>query len=89
MIVLTWDVVVFGGSNLAPLIGWIWVRRSCCSPGPAAPRARPPPARIHGLAGKPTLIVGAGVVGATIAQRLCAQPEYGLHRSASSTTTRP
>ena len=25
MIVLTWDVVVFGGSNLAPLIGWIWV----------------------------------------------------------------
>jgi len=36
-------------------------------------------ARIKGVAGKPTLIVGAGVVGATIAQRLCAQPEYGLH----------
>jgi exopolysaccharide biosynthesis polyprenyl glycosylphosphotransferase len=36
-------------------------------------------ARIKGLVGKPTLIVGAGVVGATIAQRLAQQPEYGLH----------
>src|SRR4051794_30081983 len=25
MAVLTWDVVVYGGTNVAPLIGWIWV----------------------------------------------------------------
>jgi exopolysaccharide biosynthesis polyprenyl glycosylphosphotransferase len=35
-------------------------------------------ARIKGMAGKPTLIVGSGVVGTAIAQRLAAQPEYGL-----------
>jgi exopolysaccharide biosynthesis polyprenyl glycosylphosphotransferase len=80
MIVLTWDVVVFGGSDLAPLIGWIWVLTVVLLAGArcglALARRQ---ARIHGLAGKPTLIVGAGVVGATIAQRLCSQPEYGLH----------
>jgi exopolysaccharide biosynthesis polyprenyl glycosylphosphotransferase len=79
MAVLTWDVVVMGGSNLAPLIGWIWVLTVVLLAGGrcglALTRRQ---ARIKGLAGKPTLIVGAGVVGATIAQRLAAQPEYGL-----------
>jgi exopolysaccharide biosynthesis polyprenyl glycosylphosphotransferase len=80
MAVLTWDVVVFGGANVAPLIGWIWVLTVLLLAGArcvlALARRQ---ARIKGLAGKPTLIVGAGVVGATIAQRLAAQPEYGLH----------
>ena len=35
-------------------------------------------ARAHGIAGKPTLIVGAGVVGAQLARRLAVHPEYGL-----------
>jgi exopolysaccharide biosynthesis polyprenyl glycosylphosphotransferase len=78
--VLAWDVIVFGGTELAPLIGWIWVLTVLLLAGGrcglALARRQ---ARIHGLAGKPTLIVGAGVVGATIAQRLAAQPEYGLH----------
>jgi exopolysaccharide biosynthesis polyprenyl glycosylphosphotransferase len=35
-------------------------------------------ARIHGLDGRATLIVGAGNVGARLARRLEEQPEYGL-----------
>jgi FlaA1/EpsC-like NDP-sugar epimerase len=80
MAVLTWDLVVFDGSELAPLIGWSWILTvlllSGARCGLALARRQ---ARIKGLAGKPTLIVGAGVVGATIAQRLAQQPEYGLH----------
>lgn len=80
MAVLTWDVLVLDGSELAPLIGWIWVLTVLLLSGArcvlALARRQ---ARIKGLAGKPTLIVGAGVVGATIAQRLTQQPEYGLH----------
>ena len=80
MAVLTWDVVISGATSLAPLIGWIWLLTVLLLAGGrcvlALARRQ---ARIKGLAGKPTLIVGAGVVGATIAQRLTAQPEYGLH----------
>ncbi len=80
MAVLTFDVIVFDGSEQAPLIGWIWVLTVVLLAGArcglALARRQ---ARIKGLAGKPTLIVGAGVVGATIAQRLAQQPEYGLH----------
>ncbi|MBA3264619.1 MAG: sugar transferase [Thermoleophilaceae bacterium] len=80
MAVLTWDVVVYGGANVAPVIGWIWVLTILLLAGArcglALARRQ---ARIKGLAGKPTLIVGAGVVGKAIAQRLAAQPEYGLH----------
>jgi exopolysaccharide biosynthesis polyprenyl glycosylphosphotransferase len=80
MAVLAWDVIVLGGSNLAPLIGWIWVLTILLLAGArcALALARRQ-ARIKGLAGKPTLIVGAGEVGSSIAQRLAAQPEYGLH----------
>jgi exopolysaccharide biosynthesis polyprenyl glycosylphosphotransferase len=35
-------------------------------------------ARAHRLVGKPVLILGAGVVGAQVARRLEAHPEYGL-----------
>ena len=78
--VLTWDVVVFGGSNVAPIVGWIWILTILLLAGArcllALARRQ---ARVKGLAGKPTLIVGAGVVGKAIAQRLTAKPEYGLH----------
>ncbi|MGI8623669.1 MAG: sugar transferase [Solirubrobacteraceae bacterium] len=36
-------------------------------------------ARVRGVSGQPTLIVGAGKVGARIARRLSARPQYGLH----------
>ena len=35
-------------------------------------------ARIRGSAGKPTLIIGAGIVGTRVARRLLERPEYGL-----------
>ena len=35
-------------------------------------------ARVHGTAGSPTLIVGAGRVGRLIARRLMEKPEVGL-----------
>jgi exopolysaccharide biosynthesis polyprenyl glycosylphosphotransferase len=80
MAVLTFDVVVFGGANVAPLLGWIWILTIfLLAGGRCALALARRQARIKGLAGKPTLIVGAGVVGTTIAQRLAAQPEYGLH----------
>ncbi len=78
--VMTVDVVIWGGTNLAPVIGWIWlltiVLLAGARCGLALARRQ---ARIKGLAGKPTLVVGAGVVGRAIAQRLASQPEYGLH----------
>ena len=79
MAVLTWDVVISGATSLAPLIGWIWLLTVLLLAGGrcvlALARRQ---ARIKGLVGKPTLIVGAGIVGAQIAQRLTEQPEYGL-----------
>ena len=36
-------------------------------------------ARVTRLAAKPTLIVGAGEVGARVERRLLAQPDLGLH----------
>jgi hypothetical protein len=45
-------------------------------------------ARVTRLAAKPTLIVGAGEVGAHVERRLLAQPELGRTRSATWTPTR-
>ena len=80
MAVLAWDVIVLGGSSLAPVIGWTWVLTIVLlAGGRCALALTRRQARIKGLAGKPTLIVGAGEVGKAIAQRLAAAPEYGLH----------
>jgi exopolysaccharide biosynthesis polyprenyl glycosylphosphotransferase len=80
MAVLAWDVIVLGGSTLATLIGWIWILTIVLlAGGRCALALTRRQARIKGLAGKPTLIVGAGEVGNAIAQRLAAAPEYGLH----------
>jgi exopolysaccharide biosynthesis polyprenyl glycosylphosphotransferase len=79
MVVLAFDVIVLNGTGVGPLIGWIWVLTAILLAGGrcilALARRQ---ARIKGVAGKPTLIVGAGVVGSAIAQRLASQPEYGL-----------
>jgi exopolysaccharide biosynthesis polyprenyl glycosylphosphotransferase len=79
MAILTVDVVVWGGTEVAPVIGRTWVLTVVLLAGTrcALALARRQ-ARIRGLAGKPTLIVGSGIVGSTIASKLMAQPEYGL-----------
>src|SRR3954469_404528 len=80
MAVLVFDEIVLNGVSIGPVIAWAWVLTAILLAGGrcvlALARRQ---ARIKGVSGKPTLIVGAGVVGATIAHRLTAQPEYGLH----------
>jgi exopolysaccharide biosynthesis polyprenyl glycosylphosphotransferase len=79
MVVLAFDVIVLNGISLGPVIGWVWVLTTLVlAGGRCALALARRQARIKGMAGKPTLIVGAGVVGTAIAQRLAAQPEYGL-----------
>jgi exopolysaccharide biosynthesis polyprenyl glycosylphosphotransferase len=79
MTILIVDVVLWGGAAVAPVIGRTWALTVALLAGTrcvlALARRQ---ARIRGLAGRPTLIVGAGVVGTAIANKLAAQPEYGL-----------
>jgi exopolysaccharide biosynthesis polyprenyl glycosylphosphotransferase len=79
MTVLTADVAIWGGTEVAPVIGRTWILTVLLLAGTrcALALARRQ-ARIRGLAGKPTLIVGSGIVGSAIASKLIAQPEYGL-----------
>jgi exopolysaccharide biosynthesis polyprenyl glycosylphosphotransferase len=79
MVVLAFDVIVLNGISVGPVIGWAWVLTAVfLAGGRCALALARRQARIKGVAGKPTLIVGSGVVGTAIAQRLAAQPEYGL-----------
>jgi exopolysaccharide biosynthesis polyprenyl glycosylphosphotransferase len=79
MAVLAFDVIVLNGSSVGPVIGWVWVLTALfLAGGRCALALARRQARIKGISGKPTLIVGAGEVGTAIAQRLAAQPEYGL-----------
>src|SRR3954471_17939140 len=79
MVILAFDVIVLNGISVGPLIGWVWVFTTVLlAGGRCALALARRQARIKGVAGKPTLIVGAGAVGTAIAQRLTAQPEYGL-----------
>jgi exopolysaccharide biosynthesis polyprenyl glycosylphosphotransferase len=79
MSVLIFDVLVWGGSGVAPVIGRIWLLTVALLAGTRCALALGRrQARIHGFAGKPTLIVGSGMVGSAIANKLAAQPEYGL-----------
>jgi exopolysaccharide biosynthesis polyprenyl glycosylphosphotransferase len=79
MTILIFDVVIWGGSAIAPVIARTWVLTVVLLAGTRCALALGRrQARIHGLAGKPTLIVGAGVVGTAIANKLAARPEYGL-----------
>jgi exopolysaccharide biosynthesis polyprenyl glycosylphosphotransferase len=79
MAVLAFDVIVLNGISIGPVIGWAWVLTALfLAGGRCALALARRQARIKGMTGKPTLIVGSGVVGTAIAQRLAAQPEYGL-----------
>jgi exopolysaccharide biosynthesis polyprenyl glycosylphosphotransferase len=79
MAILAFDVIVLNGISVGPLIGWVWVFTTLLlAGGRCALALARRQARIKGVVGKPTLIVGAGAVGMAIAQRLAAQPEYGL-----------
>jgi exopolysaccharide biosynthesis polyprenyl glycosylphosphotransferase len=77
--VLVFDEIVLDGVTIGPVIAWTWVFTAILLAGGrcllALARRQ---ARIKGVSGKPTLIVGSGVVGTAIAQRLAAAPEYGL-----------
>jgi exopolysaccharide biosynthesis polyprenyl glycosylphosphotransferase len=79
MAVLVFDEFVLYGVTIGPVIAWTWVFTAVLLAGGrcvlALARRQ---ARIKGVSGKPTLIVGSGVVGTAIAQRLAAAPEYGL-----------
>jgi exopolysaccharide biosynthesis polyprenyl glycosylphosphotransferase len=79
MAVLVFDEIVLNGVTIGPVIAWTWVFTAVLLAGGrcvlALARRQ---ARIKGVSGKPTLIVGSGVVGTAIAQRLAAAPEYGL-----------
>jgi len=79
MVVLVFDEIVLDGLTIGPVIAWTWVFTAILLAGGrcllALARRQ---ARIKGVSGKPTLIVGAGVVGTAIAQRLATAPEYGL-----------
>jgi exopolysaccharide biosynthesis polyprenyl glycosylphosphotransferase len=79
MAVLVFDEIVLNGVGIGPVIAWTWVLTAITLAGGrcvlALARRQ---ARIKGVSCKPTLIIGAGVVGTAIAQRLAAQPEYGL-----------
>ena len=79
MAVVTWDVAVLDGTAVSPVMGRTWLLTFPLLIGTRSAlsllRRR---ARARGLATRNTLIVGAGEIGATVAQRLAAQPEYGL-----------
>jgi exopolysaccharide biosynthesis polyprenyl glycosylphosphotransferase len=63
----------------APLMARAWFFATIYVVGARALLARAQTrARADQVTGKPTLIVGAGMVGAQIARRLSEQPEYGL-----------
>jgi exopolysaccharide biosynthesis polyprenyl glycosylphosphotransferase len=79
MAVLTWQVGVHGDAAAGAQIGRIWIATVLLLGGMRALLAWTHRyARSRGLVGKPTLIVGAGKVGAAVAHRLEEKPEYGL-----------
>ena len=90
MIVVTATLLFGGASDIGPVVARAWVF-ALLFVGGGRDRARRlrSAARAPALVGKPTLIVGAGVVGTHVARRLDAQPESACGRSASSTPTRP
>ena len=79
MLFLGPEVLLAGDSSSAPALAWIWafslvtviLARTVVA---LVSRA----ARVRRVVGKPTLVVGAGVVGDRIAQRLEEKPEFGL-----------
>jgi exopolysaccharide biosynthesis polyprenyl glycosylphosphotransferase len=79
MSVLTWEVVVHHDAAAGTAIGQAWaLTLVLLGGGRAVLVILQRRARSLGLVGKPTLIVGAGVVGGQVARRLQERSEYGL-----------
>jgi exopolysaccharide biosynthesis polyprenyl glycosylphosphotransferase len=81
MLQLSWDVFVQGSSSGAStIIGWMWLLAvPLVFAGRAGLALGQRSARARGVAGRSTVIVGAGFVGAQVARRLSEHPEYGLN----------
>ena len=79
MSVLAWEVTIVGDAGVGPFVGRTWVFALALVAGGrvglALVQRR---SRSAGLVSRPTLIVGAGMVGAQVARRLAEHPEYGL-----------
>jgi exopolysaccharide biosynthesis polyprenyl glycosylphosphotransferase len=79
MAILTWEVTISQDAGVSPFIGRAWVLALVLVAagrfGLSLVQRR---SRAIGIVSKPTLIVGAGVVGAQVARRLTEHPEYGL-----------
>jgi exopolysaccharide biosynthesis polyprenyl glycosylphosphotransferase len=79
MSVLTWEVVVHHDAAAGSEIGRMWaLTLILVGGGRAVLSILQRRARGLGLIGKPTLIIGAGAVGAHVARRLQEHSEYGL-----------
>jgi exopolysaccharide biosynthesis polyprenyl glycosylphosphotransferase len=79
MTVLAWEVFVHGDAAAGPYVGRVWaIALVLVAGGRAFLTLVQSRARAAGLVGKPTLIVGAGNVGAQVARRLEEHREYGL-----------
>ncbi|MGH2948670.1 MAG: sugar transferase [Solirubrobacteraceae bacterium] len=79
MVVVTWSLYAGADNELGALIARAWVFSVVfVGAGRICLAAVQRQARTRGEVGKATLIIGAGEVGAQVARRLNAQPEYGL-----------
>jgi exopolysaccharide biosynthesis polyprenyl glycosylphosphotransferase len=79
MVVLSLRVLFGAETGLAQQTFWLWaVAAVCVAGGRAALDVAQGRARRQGDLLKPTLIVGAGDVGALVARRLLDRPEFGL-----------
>jgi exopolysaccharide biosynthesis polyprenyl glycosylphosphotransferase len=79
MAVVVVGVYLADGDNVPVVASHLWACSvAFVSTGRMAILLAQRTARLRGADGRPTLIVGAGAVGARLARRLGAQPEYGL-----------
>jgi exopolysaccharide biosynthesis polyprenyl glycosylphosphotransferase len=77
--VLAFEVLVHQNADISSQLGRTWaLTLLLLGAGRVALAVAQNRARALSLVGKPTLIVGAGVVGAQVARRLDDHPEYGL-----------
>jgi len=79
MLLLAWTIFVLGDDQAGPIIGQIWALSILLvGSGRTLLSRYQRRAREQHVVGKPTLIIGAGLVGAQVARRLEEAPEYGL-----------
>jgi exopolysaccharide biosynthesis polyprenyl glycosylphosphotransferase len=79
MAVLTWEVTISQDAAVSQYVGRAWVLALVLVAAARVTLSQVQRrSRAVGLVSRPTLIVGAGVVGAQVARRLIEHPEYGL-----------